>query len=66
MTARCETHGLTLPCQAHAADHHAGDHLAQPQPDTCPRCTTTPAETDHQALAAGDDSLDSPSERNER
>ena len=37
-----------------------------PEPDLCPRCDTTPAETDSQALAAGDDSLDSPSERNER
>lgn len=66
VTARCPTHDVTLPCPGHAADHHAGEHTTRPEPDLCPRCDTTPAETDSQALAAGDDSLDSPNERNER
>jgi hypothetical protein len=48
---RCPTHDVTLPCPGHAADHHAGEHTTRPEPDLCPRC---------------DDSLDSPSERNER
>jgi hypothetical protein len=41
-------------------------HLAQPQPDLCPRCDTTPAEIEGQHLAAADDSLYSPNEGNDR
>jgi hypothetical protein len=63
---RCPTHDVAQPCNGCLADHHAGEHLAQPQPDLCPRCDTTPAEIEGQHLAAADDSLNSPSERNER
>jgi hypothetical protein len=59
---RCPTHDVAQPCNGCLADHHAGEHTTQPQPDLCPRCETTPAETDNQALAAGDDSLTDPNE----
>ena len=54
---RCPTHDVAQPCNGCLADHHAGEHLAQPQPDLCPRCDTAPAETDASMRAAADTSL---------
>lgn len=65
MTATCPTHDLTLPCQAHAGDHVAGLHTARAHAE-CPRCDTPPARIDLAALAAADDSLDSPNEGDPR
>lgn len=65
MTAYCPDHGLTLPCQAHAADHLAGEHHPGSQTATCARCAEIAAstpQTDAQHLAAADDSLNSPNE----
>jgi hypothetical protein len=66
VTATCPTHDLSLPCQAHAADHLAGEHLPGSHHATCARCATPtdtpPAQIDAVSLAAADDSLDSPNE----
>ena len=65
MTAPCADHGTTLPCAAHAGDHVAGLHRARAHAE-CPRCETPPAQIDAVSLAAADDSLNSPNERNDR
>jgi hypothetical protein len=58
----CPDHGTTLPCQGCSADHLAGQHPNRDHGDTCPRCETPPAQIDAAALAAADDSLNSPND----
>ena len=64
MTTRCPTHDVAQPCNGCLADHHAGEHMAHPEPD-CPRCDLPAARINQQAIAAGDDSL-TENERTER
>lgn len=62
---RCPAHGLRAPCQGCAGDHVAGLHVARAHAE-CPRCETPPAQIEAVSLAAADDSLNSPNERNDR
>jgi len=59
VTTRCPTHDVAQPCNGCLADHHAGEHMAHPEPD-CPRCATPPAEIDAAQLAAADTTLTDP------
>jgi hypothetical protein len=66
----CPTHDVSTPCGPCAGDHAAGEHLPGSHHATCARCATptdTPtAQIDAAALAAADDSLDSPNEGDPR
>lgn len=66
----CPEHAVSLPCGPCSADHLAGEHLFGSHWQTCARCATPtdtpPAQIDAAALAAADDSLDSPNEGNPR